>query len=338
MRKTVIILLIAAMLAALFTTACKKRDEGTDEKTNEVIVNVDPAATDGSVSPVDSLAPASEPPADTDAPTPDGSVTDAPTQIPFVTNLPSQSDDPATDAPATGIPVHTIVPSTGNPTPTATVTDAPATGIPVPTIAPTSGPTAAPGQPDYSVFDGCCFIGNSVFEGLHNYGVIKNGTWYTRVGLNILTVYDTPVIGGSAPIIDELNNGSYTGILLMFGQNECGWPDLNNFIRKYERLLQDVWSRQPNAKLFIMGITPVSKAVSDKGENGVTNEHINTINTGLEALAERTQNAYYVGVPQSFYTTGGALQPDASSDGVHLNKAYMQIWADHICGIVSGVL
>ena len=29
---------------------------------------------------------------------------------------------------------------------------------------------------------------------------------------------------------------------------------------------------------------------------------------------------------------------DASSDGVHLNKAYMQIWADHIFNIVSGVL
>ena len=124
----------------------------------------------------------------------------------------------------------------------------------------------------------------------------------------------------------------------MFGQNECGWPDLNNFIRKYETLLQDVWSRQPNAKLFLMGITPVSKKVSDKGENGVTNANINTINAGLEALAARTANAYYVSVPQQFYGSNDALVQEASSDGIHLTVPYMKIWADHICRIVDSVI
>lgn len=326
MKKAVIILLAAAMLAALFTSACKKQEVIIDvEPANTDLIESSPTAAEGTPDPFGTDEPATDPAEPTDVPTPSGTATDEPTPIPFVTDIPSGTP--------TGIPTN--IP-TG--VPTEVPTDAPVTGILVPTIPPTIAPTTVPGQPDYSIFDNCCFLGNSVFEGLHNYGVIKNGTWYTRVGLNILTVYNTPVIGGSVPIIDELNNGSYTGILLMFGQNECGWPDLNNFVRKYETLLQDVWAKQPQAKLFLMGITPVSKAVSDKGENGVTNEHINTINEGLQALAARTQNAYYVSVPSSFYTAGGALQENASSDGVHLSKAYMEIWADHICSVVSAVL
>ena len=340
MRKLTIYVLIAALLAALLLCGCKKPDD--------IIIDVDPINTEnslptgtqpgeqstptepgGTALPTDAVsAEPTEPsaptaPGETDAA---GTPGEGPTAVPFVSDTPAVTGQNATPTPY------------APPTSGADPTSPPVTGITVPTIAPTAAPTTPPGQPDYSVFDNCCFIGNSVFEGLHNYGVIKNGTWYTKVGLNILTVYNTPVLGGTVPIIDELNHGSYTGVLLMFCQNECGWPNLNNFIVKYEQLLQDVWARQPQAKLFLMGITPVSQAVSDKGENGVTNANINTINSGLEALAARTQNAYYVSVPSSFYTANGALQNDASNDGVHLNKAYMEVWADHICGVVDGVL
>lgn len=328
MRKPLILLIAAALLAAMLISGCKKH--------NDVIIDVDPVNTEQSLPTAESTGDASTT-GDAVSPTEpaitDGTETDTPadtpTAVPFVTNTPDAEQQP------TAVP--TSLPS-AVPTSAAVETDPPATGITVPTIAPTAAPTNAPGQLNYGVFDSCCFIGNSVFEGLHNYGVIKNGTWYTKVGLNILTVYNTPVIGGTVPVIDELNSGSYSGVLLMFGQNECGWPDLSNFIRKYEQLLSDVWAKQPQAKLFIMGITPVSKAVSDKGENGVTNANINTINEGLAALASRAENAYFVSVPSQFYTSDGSLQPDASTDGVHLNVNYMRLWADHICRIVDGVL
>lgn len=312
MKKFIIFALTATIMAAMLISGCKKP--------NDVIIDVDPAITDSSTPDTPTEA---SPSFAADTPAPSDSI-ESHTAVPFVTDAPTPGD-------ATSVP-------TVAPTSASLETDPPATGISVPTIAPTSAPTNVPGQLNYGVFDSCCFVGNSIFEGLHLYGVIANGTWYTKVGLNILTVYNTPVIGGTVPIIDELNQGSYKGILLMFGQNECGWPDLNNFINKYETLLADVWAKQPQAKLFLMGITPVSKKVSDKGKNGVTNANINTINEGLEALAARTANAYYISVPQQFYGSNGALVEEASSDGVHLTVAYMKIWADHICRIVGGAV
>ena len=140
------------------------------------------------------------------------------------------------------------------------------------------------------------------------------------------------------PIIDELNTGDYEAVILMFGQNECGWPNLDSFIDKYERLLSDIWRRQPNAKLFITGIPPVSKAHSDEGHYGVTNPHINYINAGLAALAARTPNAYFITVPAELIGPDGALPPQASSDGVHLNITYMRYWGNHITRFVTAIL
>ena len=192
---------------------------------------------------------------------------------------------------------------------------------------------------DYGVFADCVFVGNSTFEGLYRYGVITNSTFFTKVGLNVNTVYTTSTSTGSVPIIDELNTGSYKAVILMFGQNECGWPSLDTFLSKYAQLLNDIWSRQPNAKIFITAVPPVSKAVSDEGPNGVTNEHINYINNGLEQLADRTANAYFISVPGVMFGSDGALCAEASGgDGIHLNLTYTRYWADHIRNVVASVI
>lgn len=262
----------------------------------------------------------------------------APSETPELTAEPSPEPTPeSTPAPtAEPTPVPTAEPT---PAPTSAPTPAP-TQAPAPTPSPTPRPTSAPapGTPDQSVFDNSVFVGNSTFEGLHQFNVITHGTWYTRVGLNINTVYTTPTEHGSVPIIDELNHGSYEAVFLMFGQNECGWPNLDSFIAKYEQLLSDIWRRQPGAKIFITAIPPVSKAHSDAGHYGVTNPHINYINNGLSALAARTPNAYFITVPDELIGPDGALPPEASNDGVHLNITYMRYWGNHITRTAISVL
>ncbi|MCH5278589.1 MAG: hypothetical protein J1E60_02240 [Christensenellaceae bacterium] len=229
-------------------------------------------------------------------------------------------------------PVPTVVSAT-NP---GLFTPAPPTEPPY--VDPTDIPeiTQAP-QLDYSVFNNCAFVGNSTFEGLYKYGVITQGSFFTRVGLNILSVYKQTTSTGSIPIIDELNTGNYEAVILMFGENELGWPNLNTFINKYSDLLDDVWQRQPGCEIFIMGIPPVSESVSSSSTTGVTNENIQLYNAQLVDLATR-RGCHFVSVPESLMTSNGALPPEASSDGLHLNLQYSKLWADHICLTVMSVL
>lgn len=245
-------------------------------------------------------------------------------------NTPSRAPVP-TEVFATNPGLLTPAPPTDTPAP-PTVTPE----VVTPSITDVPNVTQMP-KPDYSVFNNCAFVGNSTFEGLYKYGVITQGSFFTRVGLNILTVYTLSTTTGSIPIIDELNTGEYEAVILMFGENELGWPNLNTFINKYSGLLDDVWKRQPECEIFIMGIPPVSESVSSSSTTGVTNENIQLYNAQLVDLATR-RGCHFVSVPESLMTANGALPPEASSDGLHLNLQYSKLWADHICLTVMAAL
>ncbi|MBQ2111287.1 MAG: hypothetical protein II191_06020 [Clostridia bacterium] len=236
--------------------------------------------------------------------------------------------------PVTAVPVPTQIPSTEPPLYTVAPTP---TAEPNITFVPSNTPQPAP---DHSVFDNCAFVGNSTFEGLHIYGAITHGTFFTRVGLNIQSVYNLPTEDGKGkpPIIDELNSGSYQAVIMMFGENELGWPNINTFINKYEQFCRDVWTRQPGAKLFITGIPPVSAQKSATSTNGVTNENIQLYNSQLSDLCARVDDLYFITVPEALMTADGALPAEASGDGLHLNMTYSKYWADHICLSVMSVL
>ncbi len=320
-KKKIVSAVLALMFILLPLAGCVRTELPAADETAAPLTEAPPAAkTD---------EPTGEPPVSPTAPAQTEEITpgSAPTEAPAVSPTPAPVEEP-TAAP-------TSAPTTA-PTPTAAPTQAP---MPTATPKPTAAPTAPPaGTPDFSVFDNCCFVGNSTFEGLHLYHVIDNGAWYTRVGLNVNTVYTTPTEHGSVPIIDELNHGSYEGVLLMFGQNECGWPSLDTFLNKYRQLVEDVHARQPGAKVFLTGVPPVSQHVSDTSPYGVTNPHISYINSGLEAIAGSIPYAHFITVPSELIGPGGALPAEASSDGIHLNKTYLGYWANHICRSAEAVL
>lgn len=240
--------------------------------------------------------------------------TKAPSEQPFTA---APSDQPFTVAPSTTPDATSYMPS-----PTPMLSDAPTQNTS------TQSPS---NSPDYSVFDKSAFVGNSIFEGLYRYGVITHGKFFTKVGLNILSVYTDTTTTGTVPVINELDNGDYESIIIMFGQNELGWPNVDSFIAHYSDFIDDVRAKQPAAKLFLTGLPPFSKAKSDEGgSSGLTNERVHLYNGKIEQLAQ-SKNCYYISVPDAMMDSTGALPDEATSDGIHLNLNYSKIWADHIC-------
>ena len=243
---------------------------------------------------------------------------------------------PTPYAPPTPTPSPTRAPTNSASTPPATsanVTQPPGATQPAPWFTPIPA-----GQANQSIFDKCAFVGNSLFEALHAYGVVTHGAFFTTVGLNLNTVYTEPSTHGSVPVIDELNSGSYVGVLLMFGQNELGWPKPEAFIQKYAALIRDVKSRQPNARIFVTAMPPVTKALSDSSANGTTNANINYMNSLLANLSAQFGYCRFITVPDEMYDANDALPQQASGDGIHLNMTYSRIWANHICQAVAAGL
>ncbi|MBR3381938.1 MAG: hypothetical protein IKG85_02720 [Clostridia bacterium] len=281
--------------------------------------------------PADTREPAAETPEPTEpaeetpaAPVLTEGPTAAPTEAPKPTPAPTEAPKPTAEP--TAKPTKT-------PKPTAEPTAKP-TKTPKPTAKPTSTPKPS-GSGDQSVFDDAAFIGNSLFEGLWKFGIITHGRFFTKVGLNVNTVMTAHIEGSSVPVIDELNTGSYGKVILLFGENEIGWPSQSTFMRRYAELLDAIWERQPHAEIYVCGMPPVTKARSDRNENGLTNENIVRTNAKFKQMAQE-KGAYYIGLPSAMYDNDGALPAEASSDGIHLNLKYDRIWAEYITRKVNG--
>lgn len=261
-------------------------------------------------------------------------------EIPTLVPTEAATKEPApspTEAPTNEPTPSPTEAATNEPTPSPTeAPTAEPTSTPHPTAAPTPRPTSAPtpkptADPDHSAGDKTVFIGNSVLQSLYEYGLITNGFFLTKVGLNVNTIYKYTDDNGTV-LIDVLRGKTFDKVVINFGMNEVGWPSQETFIQRYKKVIDDIRERLPEGvRIYVLAITPVTKKYSDgKGqENGITIEHIRSTNQRIKDMCAE-KGAVFVDNPSELIDGEGYLPADASADGVHPNIRYLRIWAEHI--------
>lgn len=166
-------------------------------------------------------------------------------------------------------------------------------------------------------------LGNSQAQALGNYGLLKNADFVTKVGLSINKVLTADK--GEAPIA-KLVGKNYKKAVLIFGENELGWPYPKNFISEYKKVIAKVRELNPDIQIYCQAIFPVSAEFSKNSKMGITNEHVVQFNELIEAMCAEV-GAVYMPVSDAFRDTTGALPEGAARDGVHFNYDYCKIWA-----------
>ncbi len=180
---------------------------------------------------------------------------------------------------------------------------------------------------DYTCFENSAFIGNSRVLALKTYGFVNNV--YGSVGLTVETVFFDSVSGSNVPVIDELNGKNFDKIFILFGDNECGWPDPDNFIRHYAKVISAVKERVPDAEIYLQSVLPVSRHAEEITKYGCTNSKINILNSKIKALAD-AEGIYFIEPSKALMDIDGKLPDEASSDGIHLNKKYCKKWLNYL--------
>lgn len=180
---------------------------------------------------------------------------------------------------------------------------------------------------NYESFRGTAFLGNSRFISLKNYNLAPQV--YPVVGLDVRTVFTKHVDDSDVVVIDELDGKIFDKVILMFGDNECGWPNRDYFIEKYSQVIDAVKAKQPDAKIYLHAIIPVSSDASAKNECDCNNETIRELNIRIKQLSE-DRGVEYIEVPVCLLDGQGNLVDEAASDGVHLNKTYSSVWMSYL--------
>nr|MBQ4319104.1 hypothetical protein [Clostridia bacterium] len=204
----------------------------------------------------------------------------------------------------------------------------PATEYPLgPSLYDFSSPVPLSDPVDDRYFLNTLLIGDSRMVGVGAWGGVKTYC-YARVALTIRGVMSIPFIEdtlGEEPvtrtIIDTIREYPvFENVYIAFGLNEMGWSK-NAFVNTYEEVVTQIMELLPDADIYLQAIIPVTKSVSDKGTNGITNDKIREFNRELQKLAEKLE-IFYLAVDEGYYDEEGNL-PDGSAakDGIHFGGA-----------------
>lgn len=226
--------------------------------------------------------------------------------------------------------------SAGSSAPPAATTTPPATTTmtePATTTATFAGGTTAigSGQVADSYFDDAAFIGNSRTQGLQLYTGLPNATFYATQGLMVDTFFSKKFVkagGGKITIPDAMKNQTFKKVYIMLGVNELGWAYEKVFIQKYGEVVDKVKELQPDAKIYVQSILPVTKAKSD-GDAIYNNTKISRYNELIEQMC-REKGVTYLHVADAVGLDNGALPAGSATDGVHLNREYCYKWLDYL--------
>lgn len=181
-------------------------------------------------------------------------------------------------------------------------------------------------------FQDAVFIGDSRTEGFQLYSGPQNAAYYHSKGLKVDTIFSKEVVktagGQKITIFEALQKEPFQKVYIMLGINELGWVYSDLFIKKYAEVIAEIRMIKPEAQIYIQSILPVSKNRSQSDEI-YNNTNIRRYNELIQQMAAE-KKVYYLDVARCVADGKGNLCSDASTDGIHLNKAYCDLWLDHL--------
>ncbi|MEG1242035.1 MAG: S-layer homology domain-containing protein [Oscillospiraceae bacterium] len=180
-------------------------------------------------------------------------------------------------------------------------------------------------------FNDACFIGHSLVEGMKASFSLPNTDFFSFNGATARTIlsnsgFKIPIAApdeagkpATGTLDQALSSKSYAKVYIMLGINELG-PETghqNAFKNNIYAVLDIVRKTQPNAKIYIISMSPVSKSCSETSKN-FNRDNALIYNDILRQLC-RDKGAYFINIFDLLAGDDGYLPTYACmSDGIHL--------------------
>lgn len=181
-------------------------------------------------------------------------------------------------------------------------------------------------------FSDAVFIGDSRTQAFMLGAGLGNSHFYCEKGINVSSAMTDDVFtlsnGRKGNLRDALSQQQFKRVYVMFGVNELGWPDPEEFGVKYTEIIKIIQELQPEAKIYVQSILPVSESRASKGDY-VNNVQVAAFNEVIFQITLDT-GTMYLPVGAALANEIGCLPEEASVDGVHPNKDYCLKWLEYL--------
>lgn len=170
-----------------------------------------------------------------------------------------------------------------------------------------------------SFFKESAFAGNALAQTVGMYGILPETDFYADVNVNLENVYTITTSGSTTSVSEQFKSRRFSKVFLSFGENELRTMTSSEFKTKYKELIDKIVDYQPKARIYLIGIPPVTAEVSSEDDK-LTAKRINEFNKRIMSLAV-DEELYYVDSVDALGDNKGFLPKGVSGDGINLNKA-----------------
>ena len=268
---------------------------------------------------------------------------------------PTEPEDPTepTQEPTTQPTDPTTVPTQPTTVPTDPTDNQPTQPSTKPTEKPTQ-PTEKPTQPkpteptkpaekpaldfpegrvDDSWFENTLFIGDSRMLGLSLYARSGNAHYFAAASINFSTVLKNK-IGDQGNFEEQkleelLSSHQYDKIVVNIGLNDAGYGK-TWFEKNLGKFMETVRRLQPDAKIILNGIMPVTKSYIKNSKYGGDHWEPATLaklNEILKSYANGT-DVFYIDCNDYFADSNGYLYKELTGDGCHPTAKHYKTWRE----------
>lgn len=116
---------------------------------------------------------------------------------------------------------------------------------------------------------------------------------------------------------------------MLLGTNALASGNNSTFLLYYEKLIDMLKEQFPDVPIYIEGMPPVTKSVSNTRVT-LNNGRIRKVNAEIAKMASE-KNCYYIDLYSTLADADKALPTEISQeDGIHMNQQGCQMWIDYL--------
>ena len=176
------------------------------------------------------------------------------------------------------------------------------------------------------------FIGDSRTQGFIMYNGLKDVQDYSYVGLMVDTAITKKFVktsnGEKITLLQDMKNKNVKFVYIMLGLNELGWSYPQVFKLKYNELIDEIRKVQPDCKIYVQSIIPVTKS-KNQSDKIFNNKNVEKFNKLIQEVANE-KNVKYLDVGSALIDDDGYLPEEASTDGIHISPKYCKKWLEYL--------
>lgn len=179
-----------------------------------------------------------------------------------------------------------------------------------------------------AIFRNTAFMGDSIMEGLQEYGFINKYTVFANKGDTVVKA-----IGYS----DKVISSHPQHIVLLYGMNDIvsfnavtQSDATENFKKNYIQLVEMLKQGLPNAKIYLQAPLSVIDSIAIATNRNINMQNILKIREVIKEVANET-NVVYMDIPQSVQNHEEYVEPD----GIHYKYIFYKLWLNSIAKKIS---